>query len=138
MKKDAHCHVFMSESVSEGHPDKVADQISDAILDACLAKDRRAHVACETLVAPDLVVNAGEITCRGFKSIDTGAIARRLLCALCREEHRRRRSRRPLPDPGGLRHRRGPSRLHLREDLRDGARRHERSAREASALRKGV
>ena len=79
MKKDAHCHVFTSESVSEGHPDKVADQISDAILDACLAKDRRAHVACETLVAPDLVVNAGEITCRGFKGIDTGAIARRVV-----------------------------------------------------------
>ena len=58
MKKDVHCHVFTSESVSEGHPDKVADQISDAILDACLAKDRRAHVACETLVAPDLVVHA--------------------------------------------------------------------------------
>ena len=79
MKKDAHCHVFTSESVSEGHPDKVADQISDAILDACLVKDRRAHVACETLVAPDLVVNAGEITCRGFKGIDTGAIARRVV-----------------------------------------------------------
>jgi S-adenosylmethionine synthetase len=79
MKKDAHCHVFTSESVSEGHPDKVADQISDAILDACLAKDRHAHVACETLVAPDLVVNAGEITCRGFKGIDTGAIARRVV-----------------------------------------------------------
>ena len=74
--KDSHRHVFTSESVSEGHPDKVADQISDAVLDACLAKDRNARVACETMVAPDLVVNAGEITCRGFKDIDTGAIAR--------------------------------------------------------------
>ena len=76
MKKDAHCHVFTSESVSEGHPDKVADQISDAVLDACLAKDCNAHVACETLVARNLVINAGEITCRGFSGIDTGAIAR--------------------------------------------------------------
>ena len=77
--KDAHRHVFTSESVSEGHPDKVADQISDAILDACLAKDSNARVACETMVAPDLVVNAGEITCRGFKDIDTGAIARKVV-----------------------------------------------------------
>ena len=77
--KDAHRHIFTSESVSEGHPDKVADQISDAILDACLAKDRNARVACETMVAPDLVVNAGEITCRGFKGVDTGAIARRVV-----------------------------------------------------------
>ena len=87
--KDAHRHVFTSESVSEGHPDKVADQISDAILDACLAKDRNAHVACETMVAPDLVVNAGEITCRGFKGVDTGAIARRVVKRIgydCAEE----------------------------------------------------
>jgi len=76
MKKDASRHVFTSESVSEGHPDKVADQISDAVLDACLKRDSRAHVACETMVAPDLVVNAGEITCRGFDKIDIGKIAR--------------------------------------------------------------
>ena len=79
MIKDVHRHVFTSESVSEGHPDKVADQISDAILDACLAKDAHAHVACETMVAPNLVVNAGEISCRGFKSIDTEAIARQVV-----------------------------------------------------------
>ena len=77
--KDSHRHVFTSESVSEGHPDKVADQISDAILDACLTRDRNARVACETLVAPNLVMNAGEISCRGFKGIDTGAIARRVV-----------------------------------------------------------
>ena len=77
--KDAHRHVFTSESVSEGHPDKVADQISDAVLDACIAQDSGAHVACETLVAPNLVMNAGEITCRNFKKIDTGAIARRVV-----------------------------------------------------------
>ena len=56
-------HLFTSESVSEGHPDKVADQISDAILDACLAVDKRARVACETLVKTGVVVLAGEITC---------------------------------------------------------------------------
>ena len=53
---------FTSESVSEGHPDKLSDQISDAILDAFLAEDPKARVACETLVKTDLVVVAGEIT----------------------------------------------------------------------------
>ncbi len=74
-----HTHVFTSESVSEGHPDKVADQISDAILDACLSKDSHAHVACETMVGPDVVVNMGEITCRGFSNIDTMGIARKVV-----------------------------------------------------------
>ena len=78
MTKKNHRHVFTSESVSEGHPDKVADQISDAILDACLTKDKGAHVACETTVGPDVVVNVGEITCKDFKKIDTEAIARRV------------------------------------------------------------
>ena len=78
MKRE-HSHVFTSESVSEGHPDKVADQISDAILDACLKSDCRAHVACETMVGPDVVVNMGEITCRGFKKIDAKKIARRVV-----------------------------------------------------------
>ncbi len=55
-------HVFTSESVSEGHPDKVCDQISDAILDACLMQDPESRVACETLVTTDLVVVSGEIT----------------------------------------------------------------------------
>ena len=49
-------HVFTSESVSEGHPDKVCDQISDAILDACLAQDPESRVACETLTTTNLVV----------------------------------------------------------------------------------
>ena len=79
MTKKAHCHVFTSESVSEGHPDKVADQISDAILDACLKADKNAHVACETMVGPDVVVNMGEITAKGFKKIDPAAIARRVV-----------------------------------------------------------
>lgn len=74
-----HSHVFTSESVSEGHPDKVADQISDAILDACLKADASAHVACETTVGPDVVINVGEITCKGFEKIDTEAIARRVV-----------------------------------------------------------
>jgi len=55
-------HVFTSESVTEGHPDKVADQISDAVLDAILADDREARVACETLVTTGMAVVAGEIT----------------------------------------------------------------------------
>ncbi len=55
-------HVFTSESVSEGHPDKVCDQISDAILDACLKDDPDSRVACETLTTTDLIVISGEIT----------------------------------------------------------------------------
>ncbi|MFC1531189.1 methionine adenosyltransferase [Gemmatimonadota bacterium] len=55
-------HLFTSESVTEGHPDKVADQISDAVVDAVLAEDPEARVACETLVSMGLVVLAGEIT----------------------------------------------------------------------------
>src|SRR5919107_1617344 len=54
--------IFTSESVSEGHPDKVCDYISDSILDACLAQDTKSRVACETLVKSDTVVLAGEIT----------------------------------------------------------------------------
>jgi len=55
-------YLFTSESVSMGHPDKVADQISDAVLDFCLQHDPMSRVACETLVTTDLVVVAGEIT----------------------------------------------------------------------------
>src|SRR5947199_698262 len=57
-------YLFTSESVSMGHPDKVADQISDAVLDHCLAADPTSRVACETLVTTNLVVVAGEITTR--------------------------------------------------------------------------
>lgn len=59
-------HLFTSESVTEGHPDKVADQISDAVLDAILAEDPRARVACETLVTTGLAVIAGEITTSAY------------------------------------------------------------------------
>ena len=79
MNMNKHGHVFTSESVSEGHPDKVADQISDAILDACIRLDKNAHVACETAVGPDIVVNLGEITCKGFERIDAGKIARKVV-----------------------------------------------------------
>ncbi len=58
--------LFTSESVTEGHPDKIADQISDAILDACLAEDQYSRVACETLTATGLVVIAGEITTKTY------------------------------------------------------------------------
>jgi S-adenosylmethionine synthetase len=58
----AHSFLFTSESVTEGHPDKIADQISDAVLDACLADDDQSRVACETLITTGLVVVAGEIT----------------------------------------------------------------------------
>ena len=54
--------IFTSESVSEGHPDKVADQVSDSILDAILTQDRKARVACETMVTTGMVIIAGEIT----------------------------------------------------------------------------
>jgi S-adenosylmethionine synthetase len=70
-------HIFTSESVSEGHPDKVCDLISDSILDACLRQDPRSRVACETLTTTNLVVNAGEITCGGWDAVDPEAIARK-------------------------------------------------------------
>ena len=60
---------FTSESVTEGHPDKMADQISDAILDAMLSEDPESRVACETLVTTGLVVVAGEVTCDGWVDI---------------------------------------------------------------------
>ena len=54
--------LFTSESVSEGHPDKVCDQISDAILDVCLKEDERSHVACEVFATNNDIIIAGEIT----------------------------------------------------------------------------
>lgn len=69
--------IFTSESVSEGHPDKVCDQISDAILDAYLAQDPKSRVACESLVTTNLVVIAGEVTSKG--KIDAAEIARNVI-----------------------------------------------------------
>ena len=57
-------YLFTSESVSEGHPDKVADQISDAVVDLFLSKDPEARVACETMTTTNRVVLAGEIRCK--------------------------------------------------------------------------
>ena len=66
--------LFTSESVSEGHPDKLADQISDAVLDACLAGDSQSHVACETFTSTGLVLVGGEITTETY--VDIQEIAR--------------------------------------------------------------
>jgi S-adenosylmethionine synthetase len=67
-------YLFSSESVTEGHPDKLADQISDAVLDAMLAEDPNSRVACETLVTTGLVIVAGEITTEGW--IDIPSVVR--------------------------------------------------------------
>jgi S-adenosylmethionine synthetase len=70
-------YLFTSESVSEGHPDKVADQISDAVLDAMLSQDPHSRVACETLVTTGLVVIAGEVTTKA--QVDIQEIARKTI-----------------------------------------------------------
>ncbi len=77
MSKD---FIFTSESVSEGHPDKVADQISDAVLDAILAQDPKARVACETLVKTGMVILAGEITTNAW--VDMEALVRKVVCEI--------------------------------------------------------
>jgi S-adenosylmethionine synthetase len=74
---DASRHIFTSESVTEGHPDKVCDQISDAILDAALAQDPMSRVACETLVTTNRCVIAGEITTSA--TIDYEAVTRKAI-----------------------------------------------------------
>ncbi len=73
-------YTFTSESVSEGHPDKVADQISDAVLDALLAQDPRSRVACETLVKTGMVVLAGEVTTDAW--VDLEALVRKVVCEI--------------------------------------------------------
>ena len=70
-------YLFTSESVTEGHPDKIADQISDAVLDALLAQDPDSHVACETLVTTGMAIVAGEITTKGYA--DLPAIVRKTI-----------------------------------------------------------
>ena len=92
-------YLFTSESVSMGHPDKLADQISDGVLDALLAQDPMSRVACETLVTTGFVVLAGEITTKAKVDYAEG---------------------RPRRDPRGRLHRRrhGLQRRHLRRDGR--------------------
>lgn len=68
---------FTSESVTEGHPDKVCDQISDAVLDAILAQDENAHVACETIATTGLVLVMGEISTSCY--VDIPKIARQVI-----------------------------------------------------------
>ena len=72
-------HIFTSESVSEGHPDKLCDLVSDAIVDACLERDADSRVACETLVTTDFLMNAGEIRCKAWDAIDPQNIARQVV-----------------------------------------------------------
>jgi len=74
-----HRHLFTSESVTEGHPDKVADHVSDAVLDAVLAQDPKARVACEVLVTTGICVVSGEITTTAH--IDVPSIARKTIAA---------------------------------------------------------
>ena len=71
-------HLFTSESVSEGHPDKLCDQVSDGVLDAALSEDPRSRVACETLCKTGFIVVAGEITTQA-KNLDFGRIARNVV-----------------------------------------------------------
>jgi S-adenosylmethionine synthetase len=70
-------HLFTSESVASGHPDKVCDQISDAILDAMMAQDRNSRVACEVMVATGMVVVAGEVTTKAI--VDIPALVRSVI-----------------------------------------------------------
>ena len=67
-------YLFTSESVTEGHPDKIADAISDSIVDACLTEDPHSRVACETLLTTGLAFIAGEITTKGY--VDFPSIVR--------------------------------------------------------------
>jgi S-adenosylmethionine synthetase len=73
-------YLFTSESVTEGHPDKIADQISDAVLDACLSEDAMSRVACETLTATGLVVVAGEITTKAY--VELQALVRGVVASI--------------------------------------------------------
>ncbi|GAB4345961.1 MAG: methionine adenosyltransferase [Gammaproteobacteria bacterium] len=73
-------YLFTSESVSEGHPDKVADQISDAVLDALIARDKRSRVACETMVKTGVAIVAGEISTHAW--VDLEELVRRVICEI--------------------------------------------------------
>ena len=77
MSKLTNRHVYTSESVSEGHPDKVSDQISDALLDSFLIQDPKSRVACETLVTTGLVVLSGEVRTKAY--VDVQKITRKVI-----------------------------------------------------------
>ena len=77
MKKN---YLFTSESVSEGHPDKVADQISDAILDEFLRQDPESKVACETFCSTGMVIICGEVNSTAY--VDVQQTARRVICRI--------------------------------------------------------
>src|SRR5210317_2565256 len=70
-------YLFTSESLSEGHPDKVADQISDAVLDAIIKEDKDAHVACETFIKTGVAIVGGEITTEAW--VDLEEIIRKVI-----------------------------------------------------------
>ena len=76
----AEISLFTSESVSEGHPDKMADQISDAVLDALIAQDKASRVACETMIKTGMVVVAGEISSQA--NINVEDIVREAVCEI--------------------------------------------------------
>ena len=130
---DKQRHIFTSESVTEGHPDKIADQISDAVLDAVFEQDPAGRVACETLVTTGICVVAGEITTTCYVDVptvvardhparsatptppsastaDTCGVLNAIQSPVARHRHGRghRRRRRPGPDV----------RLRLRRDRR--------------------
>ena len=104
-------HLFSSESVTEGHPDKLADQISDSILDALLEQDPNCRVACETLVTTGLVFVSGEITLDrglGRRALDRARDDHRCRLHGRQVRARRRDLRRDDRDPGAVaRHRSG-------------------------------
>ena len=74
-------YLFTSESVSEGHPDKIADQISDAVLDEILKQDPKARVACETYVKTGMALVGGEITTSAW--VDIEHLTRQVICDIC-------------------------------------------------------
>ena len=109
-------YTFTSESVTEGHPDKMADQISDAVLDAILAEDPIARVACETMVTTGLAIVAGEITTEPTSRSPRSSARRSTASATTRQHGLRRQHLRRdhLDRPAVARHR--PGRRHRLRD----------------------
>ncbi|HEX9679687.1 MAG TPA: S-adenosylmethionine synthetase N-terminal domain-containing protein [Candidatus Saccharimonadales bacterium] len=85
MSKSRSNYIFTSESVTEGHPDKICDQISDAILDALMAQDRNTHAGIETMVTTGLVVVTGEIRTKGY--VDVAAVVRKTIREIGYDDH---------------------------------------------------